>query len=266
MRNWIVVPAFVLLACLLPALAYAQGQDAAKQGTPQPKTGQEASQPAQVKPAQPEAPPVSKPAAEGAKPAEAPPPSAGPGAEELKAIEDAYSIKLKGLEEKVNELKEKVFRSKARLLLLQETVLTGKISSAKVNIVHNNELGYFFKLESVSYILDGAPIFNKVDQGGDLAGKKSFDVLPVSNLVAGNHNLTVQLVVRGSGHGFFSYLDEYKFKIKAAVTFLTEEGKITKVKIIPFERGGLTTDLKERPAVRFEVEMKPDIEEKKQLK
>jgi len=183
--------------------------------------------------------------------------------DENKPAEDEYNIKLKNLEEKVNQLKEKVFRSKARLLLLQETVLTGRIASAKVHIVLSNELGYFFKIESVTYSLDGVPIFSKVDKDGEL--KRDFDILPTSNLVAGNHNLSALVVVRGSGHGFFSYLDGYKFKIRATVSFLTEEGKVTRIKIIPFEKGNLSTELKDRPSVRFEVEMKPEIEAKAKL-
>ena len=183
--------------------------------------------------------------------------------DENKAAEDEYNIKLKNLEEKVNQLKEKVFRSKARLLLLQETVLTGIIASAKVHIIQNNEMGYFFKIESVTYSLDGVPIFSKVDKDGEL--KRDFDILPTSNLVAGNHNLTALVVVRGSGHGFFSYLDGYKFKIRSTVSFLTEEGKVTRIKIIPFEKGNLSTELKDRPSVRFEVEMKPEIEPKAKL-
>ena len=41
-----------------------------------------------------------------------------------------FDLKIKGIEEKVNDLKEKIFRTKSRLLLLQETVLGGDISSS----------------------------------------------------------------------------------------------------------------------------------------
>ena len=67
-----------------------------------------------------------------------------------KTIEDTdYAIRLRGLEERVNDLKERIFRSKARLILLRETVLNGVISGAKAQIVHRNEMGSSFTLEQV---------------------------------------------------------------------------------------------------------------------
>ena len=43
----------------------------------------------------------------------------------------------------------------------------------------------------------------------------------------------------------------YKFKVTSSYTFSAEEGKIITVKIVAFERGGITTKLEERPAVRY---------------
>src|SRR6185436_12666944 len=61
-------------------------------------------------------------------------------APQQQTIEDSeHAIKLRGLEERVNDLKERIFRSKARLILLRETVLNGVISGAKAVIVHRNE-------------------------------------------------------------------------------------------------------------------------------
>jgi hypothetical protein len=261
-----IVPVVIVLACFLSLGVVAQEE--AKPAPEQPKSappaaaaggcGCGAAEPLKT------AEPGIKASEPGPKPAEAAPAPAAVGADELKSVEEAYSLKLKGLEEKVNELKERVFRSKARLLLLQETVLTGKISGAKIHLVHRNEMGGSYKLESVAYALDGAPVFSKVDQGGDLDSQEEFDILPTSNMVAGNHSLSVYLIYRGSGFGLFSYLDGYKFKIRSSYTFYIEEGKVTKVKVVAFEKGGFTTDLKDRPSVRFDVEIKPDVEEAKQ--
>jgi hypothetical protein len=44
-------------------------------------------------------------------------------------------MKIRALEERVNELKEKIFRSKARLVLLQEAVLHGTISGSRAIII-----------------------------------------------------------------------------------------------------------------------------------
>lgn len=78
--------------------------------------------------------PGSVPAA--AKPEEAAPTTAGGSGD---SVDDSnYAVRLRGLEEKVNDLKERIFRSKARLILLKETVLNGVISGAKAVIIHRN--------------------------------------------------------------------------------------------------------------------------------
>jgi hypothetical protein len=175
------------------------------------------------------------------------------------AVEDSeHAIKLRGLEERVNDLKERIFRSKARLILLRETVLNGVISGAKAVIVHRNEMGSSFSLESVSYSLDGAPIFNKTDAQGDLDEREEIELFNGS-IVPGNHNLSVFMLYRGNGYGVFSYLKGYTFKIKSSYAFTAEEGKVTTIKVVGYEKGGITTDLKDRPAVRYDVEVKQDV-------
>jgi hypothetical protein len=53
----------------------------------------------------------------------------------------------------------------------------------------------------------------------------------------------------------FSYLDGYKFKVQSSYTFNAEPGRLTVVKVVGFERGGFTTDIKDRPSVRYDVEV-----------
>jgi hypothetical protein len=243
------VPLALFPFLVLLTSTWVLAQEPAGNGPSQPKTA-----PAEAVPAQPPA----------AQPAQAVVPATTPTAEDLKSVEEAYSLKLKGLEEKVNDLKEKVFKSKARLMLLQETVLTGKIAGAKAHLVFRNDMGRVFKLESVSFSLDGAPIFSKVDINGDLASQKEFDVLPKSSIAPGNHNISAFLVYRGSGGFFFSYVDGYRFKIRSSQSFVAEEGKVTTIKVVGFEKGGLTTDLMQRPSLRFDVDMKSEVPEPKQ--
>lgn len=171
--------------------------------------------------------------------------------------DDDAAIRMRGLEERVNTLKEKIFRSKARLMLLRETVLNGAIAGAKAVIIHQNDMGAAFVLESVSYALDGAPIYTKNDTTGDLNDQDRIELFNGS-IVPGNHNLSVQLVYRGSGYGVFSYLRGYTFRIKSSYAFTAEEGKITSVSVVGYEKGGITTDLQDRPAVRYDVEVKRD--------
>ncbi len=245
--NWNLKILLIYLLILLPVLSIAQNAPEQKGSQNQPATEVIGEQPDEVKASD----TAAKPAANAQQ------------VDNANVMNEAYSIQIKNLEEKVNELKERVFRSKARLTLLQETVLMGKVSGARINLIFNNEMGSSFKIESVSFSLDGTQIFSKVNQDGSLENTDVFEILPSSSMVPGNHTISVYLVYRGNGFGLFSYLNQYKFKIKSSYTFYVEEGKITKVKIVAYEKGSLTTDLKDRPAVRFDVEVKPVVEEKK---
>lgn len=172
--------------------------------------------------------------------------------------DEAFTTRVKTLEEQVVDLKEKIYRSKARLLLLQETVMGGELSTgARAVLVHKNEMGNAFQLESVVYALDGAPIFTQVDTQGDLNRHQSLEVFN-GRIVPGQHQLAVRLVYRGSGYGVFSYLEGYKFKVQSSYTFNAESGKVTTVNVVGVEKGGLTTDLKDRPAVRYDIEVAKD--------
>jgi hypothetical protein len=172
--------------------------------------------------------------------------------------DEAFTTRVKTLQEQVIDLKEKIFRTKARLLLLQETVLGGDLSQgARAVLYHRNEMGSSFVLESVAYALDGAPIFTKVDNSGDLDKSPELEIFN-GRIVPGQHQIAVHMVYRGHGYGLFSYLEGYKFKLGTSYTFNAEAGKVTTVKIVGFEKGGLTTDLKDKPGIRFETEVSKD--------
>ncbi len=168
-----------------------------------------------------------------------------------------YDVMLRQLNEKVSDLKEKIFRSKARLVLLKETVLHGAISGAKAVLVHRNEMGSNFRLEEVLYALDGKPIYQKRDRDGDLDDREEFEIFHGA-IVPGQHNLSVYLQYRGHGFGIFSYLEGYVFKIRSSFAFSAEEGKVVRIRVVGYEKGGITTDLKERPTVRFDMEILKD--------
>lgn len=201
------------------------------------------------------------PAPTASVPAQSASPASAPTTEEPALT--PTDVKLRALEERVNELKEKIFRSKARLVLLQEAVLHGTISGARAVLVHKNEMGGSFRIEQIQYALDGALIFNKVDTEGGLDARDEFEIFNGS-IVPGNHQISVYLVYRGNGFGVFSYLNDYKFKIKSSYTVVAEEGKQTTVRIVGFEKGGVTTDLKDRPAVRYDVEVQKELRNEQQ--
>ena len=140
------------------------------------------------------------------------------------------------------------------MIQLQEVVLHGSITGAKAVIVHHNEMGSSFRLQRAQYALDGTPIFNRVDMGsGDLGEQENIEIFSGS-IAPGTHQISVFLEYRGHGYGVFSYLNGYNFKIKSSYTFTAEEGKATTVKVVGYEKGGITTQLADRPAVRYDIE------------
>jgi hypothetical protein len=96
-----------------------------------------------------------------------------------------------------------------------------------------------------------------VDVNGDLDKREEFEIFN-GRIVPGQHQIAVRLVYRGHGYGVFSYLEGYKFKVQSSYTFNAEATKVTTVKVVGFEKGGLTSDLKDRPAVRYDVEVAKD--------
>ena len=178
--------------------------------------------------------------------------------------DEAFQTRVKTLEEQVVDLKEKIYRTKARLLLLQETVLGGDLSSgARAVLVHKNDMGGSFALESVAYALDGAPILTRTDKDGDLANRPEFEIFN-GRIVPGQHQIAVRLVYKGKGFGVFSYLEGYKFTVSSSYTFTSEPGKVTTVKVVGYEKGGITTELKDRPAIKYEVEVNREASPKPQ--
>jgi hypothetical protein len=63
--------------------------------------------------------------------------------------------------------------------------------------------------------------------------------------------LQVLLRLRGHGYGVFSYLRGYQFEVKQTHSFSVTEGKEVNLDVIAWEKGGVTTPLEQRPAVRY---------------
>ena len=164
----------------------------------------------------------------------------------------AYNMKLRELEEKVVGLKEKIFKSKTRLLLLKEQILHNVIAEARSVIIHNNDMGSSFTLEQVLYRLDNDKIYFQDNKDGVLDQKTEFEIFN-GNVLPGNHTISVELAYRGNG-SIFSYIDGYFFKISSSYTFFATKGRITRIKVVGYEKGGITTDLEQKPYVRYDVQ------------
>ena len=180
---------------------------------------------------------------------------ATPGSDAIAAADaqmDAgtYATRLRDLEQRIDALKEQIFRSKARLSLLAETVLQGVVAGAQAVIIHENRMTSSYRLVKVQYALDGARVFNKADEEGPLGDQQEFEVYNGS-IVPGDHNITVNLEYRGNGYGIFSYLKGYRFRVRSSRTFNAPEGQAVTLRVVGYENGGPTAPLEDRPAVRY---------------
>jgi hypothetical protein len=183
-----------------------------------------------------------------------PPATATPGM----TADEEYGLKMRQLEETVSELKEQIFRSKAKLTLLTEQVQGGVAAGSKLVINHKNALGDNILMTQVSYFLDGAPLWQEVDETGLALSEKRDRPLWDGNIVEGSHTLSVVIQLKGNGTGVFRYMNDYKWKIPERLTFTAEPGKITVIDVVVFEQGNFTTELKDRPKLRFDQNVTVD--------
>lgn len=161
-----------------------------------------------------------------------------------------YAVRLRDLEQRIDALKEQIFRSKARLSLLAETVLGGVVAGAQAIIIHENRMSSSYRLVKAVYALDGARLFSKADEEGSLGDQQEFEIFNGS-IVPGEHNVSVNLEYRGHGYGIFSYLKGYRFRVRSSYSFTAPEGKAITIRVVGYEKGGPTAPLEERPAIRY---------------
>ncbi len=193
--------------------------------------------------------PAEAPAVEEAAPAAVAPvaePSAAP-------IADAtYELQLRELEDRINELKEDVFRSKSRLYLLREQILRDNIGGSRAIVRHVDRLGNLFRIERVIYSMDGNQLFSATAETNDeLGGGGRIDVFDGS-VLPGPHNIAVQVELVGNDFGLFSYMSGYRFSLTEAFAVIVDEGKTVEIDVELFDHGGSRRALEERPDIRFQ--------------
>jgi hypothetical protein len=164
---------------------------------------------------------------------------------------EIYGERINGLSGDVDDLKERIFRSKARLSVLKETVLHGVLAGSRVIIVHRNLMGSQYQLNKVAVILDGAQIYARTDDSGTLDQEDELTVLD-GNIVPGPHTITVELTYQGRGFGVFSYLNGYTFESRSSHNFTAPENGAVRLVSSGYEKGNLTTEMKDRPSVEWQ--------------
>jgi len=174
----------------------------------------------------------------------------GPSAETIRDVK-RYDAKFGEIEEQIDKLKEDVFGSKTRLMLLREQVLHNVVAESRLVLIHENDLGMGFKLDRVIYYLDNNKIYFADGETGQLSGKDRFLIYDGA-LVPGNHVLKVEMTYGGSG-GVFTYVDGYKFDVKSSFTFFASKGKILQINATGYSKGGAFAEYDKKPGIKYRM-------------
>lgn len=178
------------------------------------------------------------------------PPSVSPSETAPPMDGSTYTVRLRDLEQRVNELKEQIRRSHTKLSLLSDTILGGGAAGSRATISFDNEMSGAFRLIRATILLDGAVQYSRSDDTGALASQKTIPLFDGS-IPPGDHIIQIILELRGHGYGVFSYLRGYKFEIRSSHSFTVTDGKSVTLRSIAYEKGGVTTPLEQRPAMRY---------------
>lgn len=161
-----------------------------------------------------------------------------------------YRVRLRDLEQRVDELKEQIRRSHTRLSLLSDTILSGAVGGARAEIEFVNDLSGAWHVVEAVFVLDGAVQYKKTDDTGVLASQKRIPIFSGS-IPSGDHTLQVLLKLRGHGFGVFSYLRGLEATVRHDYSFSVTDGKVLELKTVAWERGGPTTPVEQQPDIRF---------------
>jgi hypothetical protein len=163
-----------------------------------------------------------------------------------------YEVKLRELEERIVNLRLEAKKRSEQIQLLKKRVIENVVSEAKVVILHKEDMGGSLKLRTIRYVLDGEQIANRTDAKGSLSEQKQLDIFS-DVLKPSLHNLEVEMLYEGDSV-FFSYLDDYKLKIRGTFTFYATRGKITTVQAIGTLGKDFTYDITQRATIVFKVD------------
>jgi hypothetical protein len=167
-----------------------------------------------------------------------------------------YSVRLRDLEQRVDELKDQVRRSHTRLALLSDTILGGGTSGSRAEVQFDNEMSSAFQLVKAVFVVDGQVQYSRQDDSGALSDQKEIPIYS-GNLPPGDHTIQLELTFQGNGYGVFSYLRGYKFGVKSGHPFTVGEGKALIVTALAYEKGGVTTPLEQRPTIEWREKTAP---------
>ena len=172
-----------------------------------------------------------------------------------------YDLQLHGLEDRLNELREDVLGSKARLRMLWHQLMQERIGGARLILNHVNDMGNLLELVQITYLVDGRQVFSRsISDDSDLPRLTDFEI-SAEPVLAGPHTIVVQAELRGNDRGMFAYMNGYRFQLTSSQSFTIEDGKTAEVDVILFDQGGASAPIEERPDIDYRVEFADTVDQ-----
>jgi hypothetical protein len=134
----------------------------------------------------------------------------------------------------------------------------------KLKVLLKNTMGNAFELVKADYALDSGAMTARpaAELPGVNAGNDA--VLLDAPTETGPHLLSVELSFVGTGYGVFSYLKGYQFTLRGTHSFTLNRGQEATLTVVTYDKGDMTTELKDRPALRVDAQVRNPAAEAQQ--
>ncbi|MEC9283924.1 MAG: hypothetical protein VX642_14515 [Bdellovibrionota bacterium] len=155
--------------------------------------------------------------------------------------------------DKMGELKDRVLDRKLQLNLVRQLIKTEDLDTQypKLQFIFKNEMSNRYLLQSLEFFVNESKVYSFFSDPKE-KDKKSTQAHEV-NLPPGKHEIRVVAIYNGNDTGVFSYLSDYKIRAEGKREIEVIKGRDQVLKIKGFEKGGVLTDFKERPAIEIMV-------------
>lgn len=125
----------------------------------------------------------------------------------------------------------------------------GRPTGDQSGVLFRNEMSSAFRVTRVLSVMDGHVSFDRESAcGGALPSE--FPVF-AGALSPGEHLQQTLVQMSAHGEGPLSYLNGYRFEVKAQHRFVVKQSNAIQMDVIAWEKDGLFTPLEQRPAVRY---------------
>ncbi len=180
-----------------------------------------------------------------------------------------------GLRQSVNNMKDKIFQSKAQIYEWQKQEskrLQRSVSNtlekqfSRISLNHLDRMSALYDLVSLTYYLDGQKIYTFQQEAERELSSLSTQLVVSSTqsslkiydglLPPGKHTLSIHAIYQGNGEGVFRYLNDYRVRVVDEKNFMTGAGENYGVTVTSFEKGRFYTSFRERPAFQLDVVQK----------